>query len=489
MAVEVNFEMDKTKIERALQSATDTKEFLIDSGSILNIPDIFKKHFPDSKVTIVADDNTYMAAGRVINDKLKSAGLHVIKQFVFPGLPMLHADYKHVENLRKFLIKHDAIAVAVGSGTINDIVKLASQESNQKYIVAPTAASVDGYSAFGASILMNGFKQTIKCAAPLAIVADIQILKNAPPEMTAAGYADLLGKITAGADWIISDSIDVEDIGTTSWKMVQKDLRKWISQPKKLLKGDSQAIENLFEGLIMSGLAMQTQRSSRPASGTEHLFSHTWEMQNLKKDGIPISHGFKVGIGTLAASAIMETIFSKEIKSIDIDNACVKYPSLEEREKQVRNAFSGTMIGNRNGDGWADSQSNEGKQNGGHRIGRRIVDQTGDGVVDMIVATSLAKHLTKERLRDRLKLIRSQWNDMRLKVRNQLLPFSELKEMLASTNCPITPDQINLSREQVKETFFLAQMIRERYTVLDLAYELGWLEDCVEETFSSGAYL
>jgi len=107
----------------------------------------------------------------------------------------------------------------------------------------------------------------------------------------------------------------------------------------------------------------------------------------------------------------------------------------------------------------------------------------------MIVATSLAKHLTKERLRDRLKLIRLQWNDMRLKVRNQLLPFSELKEMLASANCPITPDQINLSREQVKETFFLAQMIRERYTVLDLAYELGWLEDCAEETFSSGAYL
>jgi hypothetical protein len=58
MAVEVNFEMDKTKIERTLQSATDTKEFLIDSGSILNIPGIFKKYFPDSKVTIVADDIT-----------------------------------------------------------------------------------------------------------------------------------------------------------------------------------------------------------------------------------------------------------------------------------------------------------------------------------------------------------------------------------------------------------------------------------------------
>jgi len=225
----------------------------------------------------------------------------------------------------------------------------------------------------------------------------------------------------------------------------------------------------------MSGLAMQIQKSSRPASGTEHLFSHTWEMQNLEKDGVPISHGYKVGIGTLAACAMMETIFAKDINRSDIAAAYEKYPSLEERQKQVRNAFCATPAGIR--------------LNGRQGIGRSIVDQAGEGIVDQIVVVSRSKQLTKNGLRERLGIIESRWNDMRSKVKNQLLPYSELKKMLADAKCPISPDQINISREEVKETFFLAQMIRERYTVLDLAYEMGWLGDCVEEIFKSEAYL
>jgi glycerol-1-phosphate dehydrogenase [NAD(P)+] len=483
------FEMDKAKLKNAIKSATDTADCLIGPGCIYQIPDIFKKHFPGAKVVVVADDNTFKAAGRLINDKLKSVGFDVINPFVFPGKPMLHADYRHVEALREFLIKHDAIALAVGSGTINDIVKLASQESGRNYMVAPTAASVDGYSAYGASISVNGLKQTLECAAPLVIVADTQVLQNAPAEMTAAGYADLLGKITAGADWIIADSINVEAIGPTSWKMVQTDLRQWTSQPKNLSEGDLQAIDHLFEGLIMTGLAMQTQKSSRPASGTEHLFSHTWEMQNLEKDGVPVSHGFKVGIGTLAACGMMETIFAKDINRLDIDATCNKYPSPAEREKQVRDAFCGTLAGIGASGSSAESQSNSDRPIGSQGIGRRIIEQAGEGIVVGIVAASRSKQLTRNGLRDRLGFIKSRWDDMRLKVSDQLLPYSELMARLARAKCPTSPDQINLSREQVKETFFLAHMIRERYTVLDLAYEMGWLQDCVEEIFSSEAYL
>ena len=225
----------------------------------------------------------------------------------------------------------------------------------------------------------------------------------------------------------------------------------------------------------MSGVAMQIQKSSRPASGTEHHFSHIWEMQNLEKDGVPISHGHKVGIGTLAACAMMETVFAKDISRPDITAACEKYPSLEEREKQVRDAFCDTPAGIR--------------LNGRQGIGRRIVEQAGEGIVDQIVVTSCSKQLTKNGLRERLGMIESHWNDMRSKVKNQLLPYPELKKMLAEAKCPISPDQINISREQVKETFFLAQMIRERYTVLDLAFEMGGLGDCVEEIFKSEAYL
>lgn len=485
----IDMDKAKTKIKNAIKSATDTAECLIGPGCTYQIPAIFKNYFQGANPVVVADDNTFAAAGRLINDKLNSAGFDVVNPFVLPGKPMLHADYRHVEALRDFLIKHDAVAIAVGSGTINDIVKLASHESSRKYMVAPTAASIDGYSAYGASISINGLKQTLTCAAPLVIVADTRILQKAPPEMTAAGYADLLGKFTAGADWIIADCIDVEAIGLTSWQMVHTDLRQWTSQPEKLSKGDRQAIEHLFEGLIMTGLAMQTQKSSRPASGAEHLFSHAWEMQNLAKNGVPISHGFKVGIGTLAACALMEAIFAKNIDRLDIDSACSKYPGAAEREKQVRDAFCETPISIRSSGRSAESRLDSDRPVGSLSIARRMIEHSGEGIVTGIIAVSRSKQLTENSLRDRLGLIKSRWNDMRSKVSDQLLPYFELKARLARAKCPITPDQINLSREQVKETFFLAQMIRERYTVLDLAYEMGWLEDCVQEIYLSDAYL
>ena len=481
--------MDTTQIKSAIKSAVDTEDCIIGIDCMNQIPAILKQHFPDAKLVVVADDNTFVAAGRRINNKLKSTGFDVVQPFVYPGKPMLHADYQHVERLREFLIKHDATAIAVGSGTINDIAKLASHESSRRYMVVPTAASVDGYSAYGASISVNGLKQTIECAAPSVIAADIQILQNAPTEMTAAGYADLLGKITAGADWIIADSIDVETIGPTAWHMVQSNLRQWTGQPKNLAEGNVREIQHLFEGLLMTGLAMQTQKSSRPASGTEHLFSHTWEMQNLEKDGYPISHGFKVGIGTLAACALMEVIFAKDINRLDIAVACKKYPNRQEREKQVRDALCGTSTGISTSGRFAGSPFTGDRPAGYRGIGRRIVEQAGEGIVDRIVAASQRKHLTEQGLRERLGVIKSRWNDMRSKVSNQLLPYSELRALLGDAKCPIAPDQINLSREEVKETFFLAQMIRERYTVLDLAYEMGWLENCVAEIFTSEAYL
>jgi hypothetical protein len=173
----------------------------------------------------------------------------------------------------------------------------------------------------------------------------------------------------------------------------------------------------------MTGLAMQTQKSSRPASGTEHLFSHTWEMQNLEKDGIPVSHGFKVGIGTLAACSMMETIFAKDINRLDIDATCNKYPSPAEREKQVRNAFCGTPAGIGPSGSSAKSKSNSDRPIGSQGIGRRIIEQAGEGIVVGIVAASRSKQLTRNGLRDRLGLIKSRWDDMRLKVSDQLLPY------------------------------------------------------------------
>ena len=98
---------------------------------------------------------------------------------------------------------------------------------------------MDGYTAFGASIEKDGLKQTLSCPAPKAVVGDLEILQNAPENMTASGYADLLGKVTSGADWLVADALEVEKIDPTGWSLVQDHLREWTGSPAECERGTS----------------------------------------------------------------------------------------------------------------------------------------------------------------------------------------------------------------------------------------------------------
>ncbi len=100
--------------------------------------------------------------------------------------------------------------------------------------------------------------------------------------MAASGYGDLLGKVIAGADWMIAGALGIETIEPTAWEHSQYGLRDWTADPEALRRREPGAFSLLIEGLLMAGLSMQAARSSRPASGSEHLFSHLWEMEGVK---------------------------------------------------------------------------------------------------------------------------------------------------------------------------------------------------------------
>src|SRR5215216_2465861 len=141
--------MGEQRIEAALREATDTQNVNIGAGALTSVPDVFRESFGDSSAVVVAD-----------------AGHTMIESYVFPAEPPLYAEYGNVEQLRESLREHDAIPVAVGSGTINDIVKRSAHECERPYMCVATAASMDGYTAFGASIQKDGLKQTLSCPAP-----------------------------------------------------------------------------------------------------------------------------------------------------------------------------------------------------------------------------------------------------------------------------------------------------------------------------------
>jgi len=442
--------MDYERINAALQGASDTRRVVIGAGALAAVDETFAQCCGAQAAVVVADDNTFAVAGHAVEQRLRAGGRTVFEPIVFPGTPTLYADFENVVSLEEKLRAIDAVPVVVGSGTLNDLTKLASHRVGRQYMCVGTAASMDGYTSFGAAITKDGFKQTMACPAPRALLADLDILVSAPSQMNATGYGDLLGKITAGADWLLADAIEVEPIDRRAWPLVQDSLRAWTGQPDQLRAGDPQAIENLFEGLIMAGVAMQVSQSSRPASGSEHRFSHLWEMQALGYAHPAIPHGFKVGVGTIAAAALYERVFARDLIAIDIEERCVAWPTREQVEFMVLR---------------------------GHDIPQ---------LAENALEETLAKYITSDELRQRLRLIQARWPAIRDKLERQLMPAEQVRGLLKAAGCPTNPSAIGVDSTTLRESYWLARTIRSRYTVLDLAYETGVLDACVAELFAAG---
>ncbi len=445
--------MGSGQLQRALQAATETASVTIGRDARLAVADDFRRLFGDQPAVVVADEITYDVAGREVQQRLSTAGRRTQEPYLFPGQPSLHADFEHVLALEAALRLHAAIPVAVGSGTLNDITKLAAHRCGRPYLVVATAASMDGYTAFGAAITRAGYKQTMVCPAPRAVVADTQLLVQAPAAMTAAGYADLLGKVTAGADWLIADALGIEPLDARAWELVQTTLRDWIGRPAELRAGDEQAMASLIEGLLLAGLAMQAAQSSRPASGSEHLFSHLWEMEGLGHDRVPpLSHGFKVGLGSIASAALYEHLLPLAEVGEPRAARLAAWPTRTQLEQAVQQA---------------------------HPV---------PGLRAAAVTESLAKHLDAAQLERRLEQVAAGWPALRERLRAQLLPADQLRQMLAAAGCPTTPAEIGLSGEALRDTYFRARQIRRRYTVLDLAAETGLLAECVQALFAPAGF-
>ena len=301
--------------------------------------EMFKSLFPARCALVVADLNTWRVAGEEVHRILAEAGIAQDEPHIFTD-PKLYAEWTFVEELDGVLAATDAVPVAVGSGVINDLTKLCSHHNGRRYMVVGTAASMDGYTAYGASITKDGNKQTFDCPAPLGMVLDPSISAAAPACMSASGYADLIAKIPAGADWMRADAVGADKMDDFAFGLVQEGLKEALCDPAGVHAGNVAKVEQLAEGLLLSGFAMQATQSSRPASGAEHQFSHLWDMEHLKYNGASVSHGFKVGIGTLASTAFLEMLLDAPVEQLDIERCVAAWKSWDETERDIRAIFN-----------------------------------------------------------------------------------------------------------------------------------------------------
>ena len=154
--------VEMSRVEEALKAANETRALRIGDGILGEVAELFKEQFPGKKAVVVADETTYRIAGKRVEEELKHAEIETLPSFIFTDSD-LYAEYSYIDQLVDSLKQHAAIPVAVGSGTINDLTKLSSHLTGRRYMCVATAASMDGYTAFGASITADGAKQTFSC--------------------------------------------------------------------------------------------------------------------------------------------------------------------------------------------------------------------------------------------------------------------------------------------------------------------------------------
>jgi glycerol-1-phosphate dehydrogenase [NAD(P)+] len=438
---------DEQLLESALRRARDTRKLVVAQGARRQVPAVFAELFGDSPCILIADENTFAAAGKDVEAALKASGRKCLEPLVMEARG-LYAEYSYVTRIQAALAANNAIPVAVGSGSINDLTKLASHLSGRQYLSVATAASMDGYTAFGASITHEGSKQTFDCPAPIGVVADLDVIAAAPEGLNASGYADLVAKVPAGLDWLLADCLAVDAIDADIWDMVQSRLDIWMSDAGGVPRRDLEVTRRLTVALMITGFAMQASCSSRPVSGAEHQFSHLWDMEHHTYRGITPSHGFKVGIGSLASLGLYEAVLAYDFEKLDVDAAVKAWPTLAESDAEINALFE-------------------------------IPELRQKAILE-----STTKYIDHDALRAQLEQLKRDWPQIRERLANRMLPRSELYDLLHAAGCPVRSEDIGISPERLRISFRKAYHIRRRFTIFDLVRRANIWDQCVNHAVS-----
>ena len=281
------------------------KSVYIENGAIDRLRDICAEY---KSVLIVADENTYLAAG---DKTLFALSDKSIKRVIFAGDRILIPDEVAIATVEAELSGVDLI-VGIGSGVIQDLCKYVSHYNHLPYLIVATAPSMDGYASNGAAMITSGMKVTYPAGLPIAIVADTEVLKNAPADMIRSGYGDIIGKFSALNDWKLSRLINGEYFCDYIYGATYEQIELTIGAADGIMARDEDSIRQLMEALVIIGIMMSFAGSSRPASGSEHHLSHFFEITGIVdgKDYLP--HGTDVAYSTLVTAKIREWISARK---------------------------------------------------------------------------------------------------------------------------------------------------------------------------------
>lgn len=408
------------------------KQVLVGRGVLERVGELAVAVEPSGPATLLADPDTFAAAGARTEAALQAAGYAVRRALT--GLRP-HADDRTVAALRRQVPAETGLLVAVGAGTINDLGKVLSAELSVPLVTVATAASMNGYASAIAALTVRGLKRTLPAPPAAGLVLDGEMLAAAPAAMTAAGYSDLMSKPAAAADWLLARTLLDEPICPTALQIADDAVARAQPLAPALGRRERPAVETLAEALVLSGLAMAVAGASSPASGGEHLVSHYLDISAEAWRRPPRLHGEQVAVGTLVSLAL--------------------YGALRTAQPPP---------------GPAPPDEDE-------RALRRLHAHLDPETLDDLVAQALAKAARRPARAERLDRLQRGWEQVWSALDEQLAAAQGLRDHLREAGAPTRFSEIDVGPEQAAHLVRCARHMRDRYTVLDLAADCGRLDD------------
>ena len=407
-----------------------TREVVTRKGAILSLPGFLSKLVKRGKILILSDNITYEIAGKRCAEVLRG-------EYEVSSLILCPRASKRVQAEEKYLpeiLKHShgkSAILTVGTGSITDMGKYVANRLNIPVVTIPTAPSMNAYSSGVAALLMGGIKVTSPVKPAIGVLTDLDVISQAPLDLIKAGLADSLAKSFANADWRISSLLTGEDFCPLPLKITTKTESKYIHRGEELIQRKEEVISHLMDGLNAGGFSMVIAGKTSPASGGEHLISHYLDMVAHQQGREPFCwHGLQVGVGIMVSAHIYERL---------------KDLSPEEIESRLSHH-------------WLDYES---------FTKDRFFNKTEFGQKLPI-------------LRDLSQNLPPLWEQIKEEVFPLVYPLKQIKEYLGKAECPLCFEEIGIGKGLARRTVMNSRYIRKRLTILDIASELGILEEVVQ---------
>ena len=408
-------------------------------GAIGKLPQ-YLEQFGAKKVYLLSDCNTWAAAGCRVEALITGYGVKCLS-YSFPQ-EHLEPDEAAVGSAIMHFSADCDLVVAVGSGVINDIGKIVASTAKLPYIIVGTAPSMDGYASATSSMTRDGLKISLPSKGADVIIGDTDILCQAPPVMMKAGLGDMLAKYVSICEWRIAHLLTGEYYCPEIAELVRSALAQCVRQADGLLKREESAVRAVFEGLVITGVAMNYAGLSRPASGVEHYISHCLDMRGVEF-GTPMAlHGIQCAVGTRIAAALYEklrAVTPDRQKALDYVAAF----DLEDWNRQLR-------------------------------------DYLGKGAESMIALEQKERKYDPARHAQRLETILSRWEELLAIMQEEVPALKQIDILLDTINCPKYLHQIGTQDSDAGMLLRCSKDIRDKYVLSRLFWDLGILDEMAE---------